>query len=111
MDIKRFIEDWLTASNAYDTDGYLDKYHKTAELDDPSVGRIFKGHSGIKEYFEDYFIEYKTQTKLIRLDIIHDDAAHIEVEFTGKFPEGRIGGVFDFTFKDDKIASVKAYLQ
>jgi len=45
-------------------------YHKDAKLDDPSVGRIFKGQSGIRKYFEDYFIGYKTQTRLIKLNII-----------------------------------------
>ena len=110
MDIKLFIEDWLAVSNAYDTEKYLDKWHKDAVLDDPSVGQVFKGHSGIKNYFESYFIGYRTQTRLVTLDTISDNEAHIEVEFTGEFPEGKIGGMFDFTFKDGKIAKAKADL-
>ena len=110
MDIKLFIEDWLALSNAYNTEKYLEKWHKEAILDDPSVGQVFKGHSGIKKYFESYFIGYKTQTRLVRLDIISDNEAHIEVEFTGEFPEGKIGGIFDFTFKDGKIEKAKADL-
>jgi len=92
MDINAFIEDFLAVSNAYDTDGYLEKWQEKAVLDDPSVGRIFKGHSDIRNYFESYFIGYKTQTRLMKLDLISDSEAHIEVEFTGEFPEGRIGG-------------------
>ena len=110
MDIKLFIEDWLAVSNAYDTEKYLDKWHKDAALDDPSVGQVFKGHSGIKNYFESYFIGYRTQTRLVTLDTISDNKAHIEVEFTGEFPEGKISGMFDFTFKDGKIAKAKADL-
>lgn len=110
MDIKTFIEDWLAVSNAYDTKGYLEKWHEKAVLDDPSVGQVFKGHPGIKKYFESYFIGYKTQTRLVRLDIISGNEAHIEVEFTGEFPEGRVGGIFDLTFKDGKIAKAKADL-
>ena len=110
MDIKSFIQDWLAVSNAYDTKSYLEKWQEKAVLNDPSVGHIFKGHSGIRTYFEDYFIGYKTQTKLIKLDIISESEAHIEVEFTGEFPGGRIGGIFDFTFKDGKIAKAKANL-
>lgn len=110
MDIKAFINDWLAASNAYDTNSYLEKYNKNAVLDDPSVGRAFKGHSGIREYFENYFIGYKTQTRLVKLDNTDDNSAHIEVEFTGEFPEKRISGIFDFTFEDGKIASAKANL-
>ena len=110
MDIKLFIEDWIAVSNAYYTEKYLEKWHKDAVLDDPSVGQVFEGHSGIKNYFESYFIGYKTQTRLVKLDIISDNEAHIEVDFTGEFPEGKIGGMFDFTFKDGKIAKAKADL-
>jgi hypothetical protein len=37
---------------------YLEKWHKEVILDDPSVGQVFKGHWGIKKYFERYFIDY-----------------------------------------------------
>lgn len=110
MEIKSFIQDWIAVSNAYDTKSYLEKWQENAVLDDPSVGQIFKGHSGIKKYFESYFIGYKTQTRLIKLDIISENEAHVEVEFTGEFPEGKIGGTFDFVFKDRKIAKAKAEL-
>lgn len=110
MDIKRFVKNWLDASNAFNTKSYLEKWQENAVLDDTSVGRVFIGHSGIQTYFEDYFIGYKTQTRLIKIDIISDKKAHIEVDFTGEFPGGQIGGIFDFTFKDGKIASAKADL-
>lgn len=110
MEIHSFINDWLEKSNAYDTKNYLEKWHENAVLDDPSVGKEFKGHLGIKKYFESYFIGYKTQTRLVQLEIVSDNEAHIEVEFTGEFPEGKIGGTFDFTFKDGKIDRAKADL-
>ena len=109
MDIKAFLLDWLGISNSYNTQKYLEKYLEDAVLHDPSVGRKFIGHKGILEYYTSYFIAYKTQTKLVKLDI-HDENAHMEVEFTGEFPEGKIGGIFDFTFKDQKIATVEADL-
>ena len=110
MEIKSFIQNWIAVSNAYDTKNYLEKWDEKAVLDDPSVGQIFKGHSGIKKYFESYFIGYKTQTRLVKLNIISENEAHAEMEFTGEFPEGKIGGTFDFTFKDGKIISAKADL-
>ena len=110
MNIKAFIEDLLAVSNAYDAKSYLGKWHKTAMLDDLSVGQVFKGHSGIRKYFKDYFIGYKTQTRLIKLDILSDSEAHIEVEFTGEFPGNKVRGIFDFIFKDGKIAAAKADL-
>jgi hypothetical protein len=110
MDLKLFIADLLALSNAYQTEKYLEKWHSNAVLEDPSVGQTFKGHSGIKTYFETYFIGYKTQTRLIKLNIIADNEAHIEVEFTGEFPGNKIGGIFDFTFKNGKIIKAKADL-
>jgi ketosteroid isomerase-like protein len=110
MDIKKFTRDFIAVCNAYNTKSYLEKWQRDAVLDDPSVGKVFTGHEGIKAYFEAYFIGYKTQTKLIRLDIISDNKAHVEVEFTGDFPGGRIGGTFDFTFTDGKISAAKADL-
>ncbi len=111
MDIKEFIKDWLNTSNSYDTEKYLEKWRTNAVLDDPSVGQVFKGHSGIKKYFESYFIGYKTQTRLGKLEIISDNEAYIEVQFTGEFPEGKIGGTFDFIFKAGKIEKAKANLK
>ncbi|SDG39931.1 nuclear transport factor 2 family protein [Epilithonimonas hungarica] len=109
MNIESFIKDWIAASNSYDTGKYLKFYNENAVLDDPSVGRKFIGHSGIKEYFESYFIGYQTQTELRKLEI-KDNSAFLEVEFTGDFPEGKIGGSFNFIFKNDKIEFLKADL-
>lgn len=110
MDIETFLHDWITVSNSYHTEKYLDFFLEDAVLDDPSVGKKFIGHKGIKEYYTSYFIGYKTQTKILKL-LAHDaDEAHLEVEFTGDFPEQKIGGIFDFTFKNGKIATIKADL-
>lgn len=109
MDIKAFLIDWLEISNSYNTENYLAKYLEDAVLDDPSVGRKFIGHKGIKDYYTNYFIGYKTQTKLVKLDI-QEKNTHLEVEFTGEFPEGKIRGIFDFTFQNEKIATIKADL-
>lgn len=111
MNIKEFIDDFLAVSNNYDTEKYINKWQETAILNDSSVGRVFRGHQGIKEYFENYFISYNTQTRLLKLDIVSETEAHIEVHFTGDFPEGEIGGTFDFTFENGKIAEAKADLK
>jgi len=110
MDIHNFISDWLAASNDFDIEKYLEFYHSDAILDDPSVGKKFIGHKGIKDYFESYFIGYNTNTKLVNLNVKDAESAHLEVEFTGSFSEGKIGGIFDFKFKDTKIIFVKADL-
>ena len=109
MDIKVCIHNWLEASNNFDTNRYLGFFHQNAVLDDPSVDQKFKGYKGIKKYFESYFINYNTQTRLKDL-IISGNTAHLEVEFTGDFPEGTIGGIFDFEFKDGRITNTRANL-
>ena len=110
MDIKKIIEEWIIASNSFNTEKYLDFYNDHAVLDDPSVGRKYKGKEGIREYFESYFIGYNTHTTIMELEIKDTDRAHLRVEFTGDFPEGTIGGTFDFKFKSHKIESLTADL-
>jgi ketosteroid isomerase-like protein len=109
MDIKAFLLDWIVASNSYDTEKYLEKYLEDVVLDDLSIGREFKGHKGVLEYYTKYFIGYQTQTRFLKLHS-QGNTAHLEVEFTGTFPERKIHGMFDFIFRDEKIAAVKADL-
>jgi hypothetical protein len=35
---------------------------------------------------------------------------HVAVHFTGDFPGGKTGGIFDITFDGEKISSVRADL-
>ena len=110
MNIQSFINEWIAASNAFDTEKYLGFYLPDAILDDPSVGRKFVGHSGIKKYFDNYFISYNTHTRQVSVTIIDEENIHLEVAFTGDFPEGKMGGTFDFRLKNGLIASAKADL-
>lgn len=110
MKIKSFVNAWMAAANQFDTNQYLSFFLPNAILDDPSVGRKFIGHTGIRNYFDSYFIGYNTQTRLVKMDIVTGDRVHLEVEFTGSFPEGTIGGVFDISFQNDRIVFMKADL-
>lgn len=110
MNIPEFINEWIAAGNAFDTEKYLTHYLPDAVLDDLSVGKKFIGQEGISNYFESYFIGYNTQTELVRLKVTDAHSAHLEVKFMGDFPEGAIGGTFDITFKQDKISFIKADL-
>ncbi|MBF4515827.1 nuclear transport factor 2 family protein [Flavobacterium sp. ANB] len=110
MNIYTFINDWIEAGNTFDTSKYLNFYLVDAVLDDPSVGRKFLGHEGIKDYFKSYFIGYNTHTEIVSLNISEEDQVYLEVKFTGNFPEGEIGGTFEITFKNNKISYLKADL-
>ena len=110
MNIKNYLENWISAGNRYQTENYLKFYLPDAVLTDPSVGQEFIGVEGIKEYFISYFIGYKTQTKIVSVDIKGEDHAFVLVEFTGEFPQKKLGGTFDMQFKNGKISKVTADL-
>ena len=103
------ITEWIEAANAFDLDRYLSFFTDDAIFDDPSVGRAFPGRSGIAEYFTSYFVGYDTRTRLVALEA-RGEEVHVDVEFTGTFPGGRIGGTFDLTFAGDRIEHVLADL-
>jgi hypothetical protein len=106
----QFIGSFLASANAFDTNTFIKHWHKDAVLDDPSVGRKFNGHDEIREYFEDYFIGYQTQTKLTKTVAKGEQEIYIEVLFSGSFPGGKIRGSFDLLLKGDKIFKAKADL-
>lgn len=110
MDMKGLIKDWIEASNTFATNKYLNFYLPDAILEDPSVGRNFSGHTEIEEYFNSYFISYNTFTEIVKMEILDEYQVYLEVNFTGNFPEGNIGGIFNFTFKNGKISNLKADL-
>jgi len=110
MDIKQFITAWIAASNSFNTEKYLSFYLPEAILDDVSLGIKFEKYDGIKVYFDKYFIGYNTQTEEMNLMEMGQEHVHLEVRFTGDFPEGKIGGSFDIKFKNGKILFVKADL-
>lgn len=103
------ISEWIEAMNTHDTEAYVSYFSQDAVLDDPSVGERFDGRAGIAEYFTRYFIAYDTTTRLLGITP-SEGGLHVEVEFTGTFPGGRTGGVFDVTLAGDKISFVHADL-
>jgi ketosteroid isomerase-like protein len=103
------IRQWIAAANSHDEAKYLAFFSDDAVLDDPSVGRKFKGKAGIGRYFQAYFIGYNTRTRLVSVEP-EDNHVHVEVNFTGDFPGGKTAGIFDVTFKGEKISFVHADL-
>jgi ketosteroid isomerase-like protein len=105
---RTIIENWIDAANAFDTARFLAFFTDDAVLDDPGVDR-FEGVERIGEYFRDYFIGYRTTTRLV--DVSHDgDRVFVTVHFTGEFPGGETGGTFDIRFAGDRFAEMHADL-
>jgi len=103
------ISSWIAASNTHDSAQYLAHFTEDAVLDDPSVGERFEGHDRIADYFARYFIGYDTTTRLVSVTP-QDDLLHVVVDFTGTFPGGQTGGIFDMRFTDGKISFLHADL-
>ena len=109
IDQDAIVAEWIAAANGHETARFLSFFTADAVLDDPSVGQVFEGHVGIGRYFDSYFIGYNTQTRLVRTEP-RADILHVEVDFTGDFPGGQTGGIFDITFIGDKLSHVRADL-
>lgn len=103
------IEEWIAASNMHEADRYLSFFSDDAVLEDPGVGRTFRGLREIAEYYDAYFIGYNTHTELVSVTA-RDDYLHVEVVFTGDFPGVQTGGIFDIVFTGTKLSNVKADL-
>lgn len=100
----------ISAINALDFDAALALFTPEAVIDDPSVGEIFEGHSGILDYFERFFRGYHTTTRFLSLTEYRSGRARLRVDFTGDF--GHEIGLLDITTNDDgKILHIKANLE
>ncbi|MVA12237.1 nuclear transport factor 2 family protein [Agrobacterium vitis] len=75
----------VSATNAFDVDTALTLFTPDAVIDDPSTGHRFKGHAGIRDYVERYFIGYHTVTCFLSIETIGETRARLRVDFTGNF--------------------------
>ncbi|MBG1232807.1 nuclear transport factor 2 family protein [Aestuariivirga litoralis] len=103
------ITKFITSMNAFDVEVALTLFSAKAVIDERSVGKKFKGKSGLREYFEEYFVGYHTVTQLDAIEIIDTTHANAHVDFTGDF--GHEKGMLNFAFnKDGLITGVEADL-
>lgn len=76
---------------------------------DVPVGEKFEHTAAIRKYLKEFFVGYKTVTKLESVEVLNDLNANAHVDFTGDF--GHETGALDFTLNaDDLIKKVNAYL-
>lgn len=93
--MEKLIGKFIVSANAFDAKTILSLFSLNAVIDDVSVGKTFKGASGVREYFEEYFVGYHTATKLDSIEVLDDRHAKAQVDFTGDF--GHEKGVLDVT--------------
>jgi ketosteroid isomerase-like protein len=109
VNVKKIIEQFIDATNAFDVKSALALFAADAIIDDVSVGEKFKKTAGVRTYLEKFFVGYHTVTRLESLKIISYRKAIARVDFTGDF--GHETGGLNFTFNaDGLIIAIDAHL-
>jgi ketosteroid isomerase-like protein len=103
------IQKFIAAANQYDTQSILDLFAADAVINDVSVGERFEQRTGIKKYFETFFIGYHTKTRLLALENRGNDKLLAKVDFTGDFGH-ETGGLEILFTKAGLILHIDAYL-
>ena len=75
----------FAATNIFDVDAAVALFSPDAVIDDPSVGQLFVGFTGIRDYLERYFVGYHTVTRILSVKMNGDDQATVWLDFTGDF--------------------------
>jgi len=109
VNIKKIIQQFIKATNAFDVEAALTLFANDAVIDDVSVGEKFKNTAGVRKYIEKFFVGYHTVTKLESLKVLNDNYAMVQVDFTGDFGH-ETGGLNVTINTNGLIISIDAYL-
>ena len=107
--MKKLIQQYIKATNAFDVDTALALFADDAVIDDVSVGEKFSNTAGIRTYLEKFFVGYHTVSKLESVEVLDDRHVKARLDFTGDF--GHETGVLNVTINaNGLIVAVDAYL-
>ena len=107
--MEKIIDKLIASTNLFDVKAALALFSSKAVIDDVSVGKKFKGTTGVREYLEEYFVGYHTVTKLDSLEVLDAQHANARVDFTGDF--GHEKGILNVTIgRDGLIVAIDAAL-
>ena len=107
--MKKIIKQFIDATNAFDVEAALKLFATDAVIDDVSVGEKFKHTSGVRKYLEQFFVGYKTVSRLESVEVLDKRNAKAQLDFTGDF--GHETGGLNFTINDEGlIVTISAYL-
>lgn len=85
-------------------------FKSDAVIEDVSVGNAFVGTDGIRLYLEQFFVGYKTASKLLSMKQLDDFAALVCVDFTCDFGH-EIGSLRIKISPDGLIERIEADLE
>ena len=83
--MKKLVDTFIHTVNAFDVEGALALFASDAVIDDVSVGDAFVGTEGVRLYIEQFFVGYKTASKLLSLEQLDNFNAVARLDFTGNF--------------------------
>jgi ketosteroid isomerase-like protein len=108
-DVEKAVQQFIQSANKFDVNAALALFASNAVIDDVSVGDKFKNTAGVRRYLEQFFVGYKTVTRLESIEIVNAYHAKAKVDFTGNF--GHETGGLDVTInKEGLITAIDAYL-
>ena len=103
LDIKEVVQKLIALANKFDVDAVQTLFARNAVIDDVSVGTKYKNETGVRRYFDTYFVGYKTVTKLDSINIVDPDYAEVKVDFRGNF--GHEKGRLNITINKEGLIS------
>jgi len=98
----------IEATNSFDVERALRLFSTDAAIDDPSVGQVFRGPTGLRTYLERYFVGYHTKTTILEAQIVSSDEVQLKVDFVGDF--GHEIGRLDIRVAEGLVVSIHADL-
>lgn len=99
--MQRLVDTFIQAANAFDVEGVLALFASDAVIDDVSVGNAFVGTEGVRLYLQQFFVGYKTASKLLSLEQLDNFNAAVRIDFTGDF--GHEIGTLKLTIDSDGL--------
>lgn len=108
--MKALADKFIHALNAFDVETALSFFARDAVIDDVSVGDAFAGVQGIRRYLEQYFVGYRTASKLLSLEQTGAFTAVARIDFTGDFGH-EIGSLGMTVNADGLIERIDAHLE
>ena len=81
----KIVDTFIKTANAFDVEGTLALFGSKAVIEDASVGEAFTGTEGVRRYLQEFFVGYKTISKLLSLERMSDYSAIARMDFTGNF--------------------------
>ncbi|MVA53415.1 nuclear transport factor 2 family protein [Agrobacterium vitis] len=97
--MQELVANFIKTANAFDIEGVMSLVAPDAIIDDVSVGDAFIGPEGIKQYLNQFFVGYHTQSRLLSVGKQDDHTAFVRLDFASDF--GHEIGVLKITINSD----------